>query len=461
MILKGVDMNSQHDFARQQSGMILIEALLAILIFSLGILALVGLQATAVKQSADAKYRTEAALLANEIIGQMWVSDRTTAALQANFNSPGGADYNNWLARVGGVLPGVAANSPTAPTIAIDGTGYRNRNGPLECPQRACRRPDPSVCCHRPDQVEEIDVKTRLCDQRSGQSGFSLIEIMVGMVIGLLAIIVMMQVFAVSEERKRTANAGSDAQNSAVIALDGIQRDIGQSGYGFALTRLLGCNLQLPFGAPVPMAPVIINPPVAVIPAGDANTDTLLISYGLGNDQPEGYNVLSQSGTTYTIVGTSMLRGRATRRSGSPRRPPAARQRWCSAPSGGECLGRFNCRLPRPARALFNLGATPRFLAYAVRNGNLVVCDYMAADCGDATAASLANPAIWRLVAENIASLRAQYGRDTSGHDGWHGGHLRPDDTDDGLSVGEDPGDPPGPGGTQRPVRKRRSSTNL
>ena len=148
-------------------------------------------------------------------------------------------------------------------------------------------------------------MKTRLCDQRSGQSGFSLIEIMVGMVIGLLAIIVMMQVFAVSEERKRTANAGSDAQNSAVIALDGMQRHIGQSGYGFALTRLLGCNLQLPFGAPVPLAPVIINP--AVIPGGDANTDTLLISYGLGNDQPEGYNVLSLAGSTYTIVGTSML----------------------------------------------------------------------------------------------------------------------------------------------------------
>ncbi len=100
--------------------MILIESLLAILIFSLGILALVGLQAAAVKQSADAKYRTEAALLANEVIGQMWVSDRTTATLQANFNSPGGAAYNNWLARVGGVLPGAAANPPN---IAIGADG--------------------------------------------------------------------------------------------------------------------------------------------------------------------------------------------------------------------------------------------------------------------------------------------------------------------------------------------------
>jgi len=254
-------------------------------------------------------------------------------------------------------------------------------------------------------------VKTRLRDQRSGESGFSLIEIMVGMVIGLLAIIVMMQVFAVSEERKRTANAGSDAQNSAVIALDGMQRDIGQSGYGFSMTRLLGCNLQLPFGAPVPLAPVIINPPVAVIPAGDANTDTLLVSYGLGNDQPEGYNVLSQSGTTYTLIGTTMLRvgDRVIA-------APAA----CGATLVLGTVQAVNASVVQLSTSaagtgLFNLGATPRFLAYAVRNGNLVVCDYMAANCGDATAATLANPAIWRLVAENIASLRAQYGQDTSG----------------------------------------------
>jgi type IV pilus assembly protein PilW len=261
-------------------------------------------------------------------------------------------------------------------------------------------------------------VKTSAFDQRSSQSGFSLIEIMVGMVIGLLAIIVMMQVFAASEERKRTANAGSDAQNSAVIALDGIQRHIGQSGYGFALTRLLGCNLQQPnaaAGVTMPMTPVIINPPVAVIPAGDANTDTLLISYGLGNDQPDGYNVLTQSGTTYTIVGTSMLRVG----------PPADRVIAAPAACGATTLvlgtvtavnaSVVQLSTSEPGTGLFNLGATPRFLAYAVRNGNLVVCDYMAANCGDGAAASLANPDIWRLVAENIASLRAQYGRDTSG----------------------------------------------
>ena len=52
----------------------LLEALVAILIFSIGILAMVAMQAVAIKQTGDANYRTRATLLANRLIGQMWVS---------------------------------------------------------------------------------------------------------------------------------------------------------------------------------------------------------------------------------------------------------------------------------------------------------------------------------------------------------------------------------------------------
>jgi type IV pilus assembly protein PilV len=55
----------------------LLEALIAILIFSLGILSLVALQATSIQLTSDAKYRTDATLLANRLIGQMWVSGGT------------------------------------------------------------------------------------------------------------------------------------------------------------------------------------------------------------------------------------------------------------------------------------------------------------------------------------------------------------------------------------------------
>lgn len=63
-----------------QSGVFLIEALLGILIFSLGILALVGMQAAAISAQSDARYRTEAAGLAEKIINAIWVNvDRTNA----------------------------------------------------------------------------------------------------------------------------------------------------------------------------------------------------------------------------------------------------------------------------------------------------------------------------------------------------------------------------------------------
>jgi len=106
---------------RAQSGVMLLEVLIALLIFSLGVLGLVGLQASAVKQSGQAKYRADATLLANELIGQMWLNGRTFAVLQTGFSSAGagGAQYNAWKARVATALPGADANPPTVALAAI------------------------------------------------------------------------------------------------------------------------------------------------------------------------------------------------------------------------------------------------------------------------------------------------------------------------------------------------------
>ena len=92
----------------------LLEALIAILIFSLGVLSLVALQATSIKLAGDAKYRTDATLLANRLLGQMWVSGGDLATLKTNFESAGpGAAYTTWLGDVSGTegLPGVVAAS--------------------------------------------------------------------------------------------------------------------------------------------------------------------------------------------------------------------------------------------------------------------------------------------------------------------------------------------------------------
>lgn len=99
---------------RLQSGVLLLEVLIALLIFSLGVLGLVGLQASASKQSGQTKYRADATLLANDLIGQMWVTSRNFATLNSRFKSAdgGGADYLTWKARVAADLPGAATYPP-------------------------------------------------------------------------------------------------------------------------------------------------------------------------------------------------------------------------------------------------------------------------------------------------------------------------------------------------------------
>lgn len=109
---------------RHQAGALLLEALIAILIFSLGILGVVGLQTTALQQSSDAKYRSEAAQLVEDLLGEMWTTDRTVATLQAQYSSCSTCPaYQAWYARVALRLPGVAATGPTAPSVNIDGDG--------------------------------------------------------------------------------------------------------------------------------------------------------------------------------------------------------------------------------------------------------------------------------------------------------------------------------------------------
>jgi len=69
-----------------QQGVVLIEAMIAILIFSLGILAIVGLQATMIKATADAKYRSEASYIAQTRLGQIW-ADPDNAATYVETNT--------------------------------------------------------------------------------------------------------------------------------------------------------------------------------------------------------------------------------------------------------------------------------------------------------------------------------------------------------------------------------------
>lgn len=111
---------------RRQAGVALIEALVAMLIFSLGILAIINLQAASIKLSSDAQNRTIASLQTNDLVARMWASDHTPATLQANFASPSGSGYTAWLAAVqASGLPGITSttNLPTVAFTSVAGGG--------------------------------------------------------------------------------------------------------------------------------------------------------------------------------------------------------------------------------------------------------------------------------------------------------------------------------------------------
>lgn len=165
--------------------------------------------------------------------------------------------------------------------------------------------------------------------------GFTLVEIMVAMIIGMLGIIIMMQMFSLFEGQKRTTTGGDDAQNAGAIALYGMQQNIQQAGYCFTTSA---SGVQPTLGGVGTLRPAMID--VAALAAiHDLNTNTVVVAYG--ND----------------ACANNSASGVAT-------------------------------------------AATLNVLAYAIMNGNLMQCDYLAGDC--------AIPANWVQIASDIVSMKAE-----------------------------------------------------
>lgn len=83
----------------------------------------------------------------------------------------------------------------------------------------------------------------------TSHKGFSIVELLVAMAIGIIVVAVIGQVMAVSEEQKRAATTGADAMVNGALALYTIERDVKSAGYGMATTLgSLGCEVRAKFG---------------------------------------------------------------------------------------------------------------------------------------------------------------------------------------------------------------------
>lgn len=100
-----------------QAGVMLLEALLALLIFSIGILGLVALQARAIALSQDAQHRAQASFLGNQALAIAW--SRPPNILEDTLVSSD-PEYAQWVSQVQAALPG--ATGSNVPTIAVGAT---------------------------------------------------------------------------------------------------------------------------------------------------------------------------------------------------------------------------------------------------------------------------------------------------------------------------------------------------
>jgi type IV pilus assembly protein PilV len=113
-------MNDLLPAPRMHSGYMLLEVMISILIFAIGIIGTITMQATSIRHNSESNYRIEACFLVDALIGRMWSDDRAPAALAANY-ATGGPAYNAWLVDVQTRLPGVADYPPTVTVTTVAG----------------------------------------------------------------------------------------------------------------------------------------------------------------------------------------------------------------------------------------------------------------------------------------------------------------------------------------------------
>lgn len=99
-----------------------------------------------------------------------------------------------------------------------------------------------SMCCARTSASEAA---------RPGraQSGFTIIELMIGLLVGMFVTLGVTYVVMNMEGQKRTVTSGSDAQLTGAMALATLARTVQPAGYGFnQVPGVMGCTLVNKYG---------------------------------------------------------------------------------------------------------------------------------------------------------------------------------------------------------------------
>ena len=114
------------------------------------------------------------------------------------------------------------------------------------------------------------------------QAGMSLIEVLVGLVIGLIGMLVIFQSYNAFEGQKRTTTVTNDAQESGLLALTAIEREARLAGYGMFYSNALSCSSpslkQYDGGAGTTTTVPYL--PISIMNGASNASDVIQVTYG-------------------------------------------------------------------------------------------------------------------------------------------------------------------------------------
>jgi type IV pilus assembly protein PilW len=272
------------------------------------------------------------------------------------------------------------------------------------------------------------------------QQGFGLVEILVGVLIGMIGIVVIFQVLQLSEERKRTTGAGSDAQISGSIGMYSLSRDLQLAGYGFgvAATPMMGCsvsafdNLRPVNNFNFGLSPIVITKAQAQVPPAPVGApDTISVLWGNSSlfvasqtfDPPSSGTSKHTQGRPGFQPGDLVVAATAT----IPVPPPQCALVQITSIANTDAAtidhtaSQYNPPGGSPLNAgqgfLYNLGPSPRLNVWSISKDNLtnkltnklIVTDDLHWTDNDADGVN--DPTE---IADGIINLQAQYGYDAN-----------------------------------------------
>lgn len=265
----------------------------------------------------------------------------------------------------------------------------------------------------------------------SRMRGFSLVELMVSVVIGMLALLFATRLMTGAERDKQAAVGGSDSMQNGMLAMFSISNDAAQAGFGLNDPIISGCDTIMSDTEGFALATAQRNGATvrplaaAIIESGGANPDRITLYSGSSPSGTGTVRLISNynGGTSLGIdrkpygflqgdvivVAPENIGGNCAlaQVSSDPAglAPPPAPQTLAIAGGSGMRFnsGQLGTAFTGSMARVFNLGpaASLSFHTWSVESGFLRLRSTDLAGAGEGAA-----------VADNIVSIKAQYGFD-------------------------------------------------